>query len=922
MYLRSLTIKGFKSFADRSVISFEPGLSAIVGPNGSGKSNIAEAVLWVLGEQKTSNLRIQTMEELIFSGSSARDPVGVAEVELVLDNADGTLPIEYEQVAISRRMHRNGESEYYINGAPTRRMDIIDILFDSGIGHGVHSVIGQGNLTAVLESRPEDRRDLIEEAAGILKHKRRKEKSARKLDAMDASLARVNDIIQVTESQLKPLERQAARAKQYRELADELKVLELSLAVDDLRSLRVDWNLIDRNEREVQAEAELIHFRLNEREAELTKRQRILEEKGLFVGDLNEQRIRCQSIIQRLDAGMLVLEEKGKNLVSRLSDLRANLHGSIGRLGEARHEHDEISERLAEGQAQHRALAAELNELMRASEQAVKQRKLAEEGYDSLLSGQRSKQSALDSTELSLAKAQESLGALDVEEGLLNDQAKQLDSDIASTQAMLAERRGKLEHLTAALRSEQAESKQAKAEVDKRVRLQSDRQKQLLGLREQMSAIQAETRALEEVDRAFESASPALNWIKQQSGRFSGIVSQVSESLKVKSGAELPHGLSTAQLEALVERLLGTDLYGLLVQDASAARLIAEALINESSEKGEISLLPIEHSRPLAGAAKSGTRLFDLLEYPPGQAAAIEAMIGDVYLVGSLGEAQKYQLRDQSGARFATPAGAVVWPNGKVTVGVQLSNIDSVLERRRRQESLAVELKASAVQVSEAEIELSHADKNLEAAQAADLELSQSLAKQSGDSDALREEVGRVEESLSQLLYKKEGMESRLADVAARRLASLPLTGEFEKRISELKAQLEAGEGLVAEAKEQLDRAQAERLGTGERLAEGRLRFESASGTAQFLDTRQTALAKEIGTLEQNIEVYSQSERSLDIIRHRVDPLYQLYKDLHGGASVWAEKLRDQAQLEQSDSKNLREVITQASTAVEEARAE
>ena len=167
MYLKSLVIKGFKSFADRAVMSFEPGISVIVGPNGSGKSNISEAVLWVLGEMNPRTLRVQAMEELIFSGSSARQAVGVAEVELILDNSDNTLPIEFDQVSITRRMYRSGESEYFINGSPCRRMDIIDILFDSGIGQGAHSIISHGNLTTVLESRPEDRRSLIEEAAGI-----------------------------------------------------------------------------------------------------------------------------------------------------------------------------------------------------------------------------------------------------------------------------------------------------------------------------------------------------------------------------------------------------------------------------------------------------------------------------------------------------------------------------------------------------------------------------------------------------------------------------------------------------------------------------------------------------------------------------------------------------------------------------------
>ena len=222
MYLKSLVLKGFKSFADRSVLALEPGIIAVVGPNGSGKSNISDAVLWVLGERNAKHLRGQAMEDVIFAGSSARKSVGIAEVDLVLDNSDGTLPVNFDEVAVTRRMYRSGESEYLINGVVARRMDVLDILHDSGLGTGTHSIISQGSLDSILQSKPEDRRALIEEAAGVLKHKQRKAKSERKLAAMDAHLARVKDVAAEVERQLGPLERKAKRARTYQGLADEL----------------------------------------------------------------------------------------------------------------------------------------------------------------------------------------------------------------------------------------------------------------------------------------------------------------------------------------------------------------------------------------------------------------------------------------------------------------------------------------------------------------------------------------------------------------------------------------------------------------------------------------------------------------------------------------------------------------------------
>ena len=920
MHLKSLTIRGFKSFADRTQANFEPGIAAIVGPNGAGKSNISEAVLWVLGEQRVSNLRVQSMEELIFSGSSAREPVGVAEVELVLDNTDGTLPIEFEQVAISRRMYRSGESEYAINGAPCRRMDIVDILFDSGLGQGTHSIIGQGNLTAVLESKPEDRRVLIEEAAGILKHKRRKERAARKLIAMDASLARVMDLIRIIESQLKPLERQAARAEQYQAQSDELNKLELSLAVDDLHNQRSDWSLIDRSEREIQAEAELAHFRLNEREAELIRRQRALEEKGFFVGDLNEQRIRCQSIIQRLNAGILVLEEKGKNLIDRLSDLRASRHANLSRLAVASEEFDQISERLAEGLAVNRALNSEYAELTRSSEAVLKERNQAEALYDRLTANLRSKNNAKNTAELAKAKTEESLSSLNIEQDLLDEQARQLLSDIAATQSMLAERRARLEDHVQKAGIENGLATQAKAEVDKRVRLQEDRRQSLDAERERMTAIQAEMLALEEIDRAFEAASPALNWVNNNRERFTGIIGRISESLTVKVNdqqqADLPFGLSIDQMEALVERLLGADLYILLVEDSSAARLIAEAL-SASDDGGELALMPL--GTALFGSERSsrGKRLLDYIDYPSEISEAVEALLGDAYLVESIADAQKYQLRDTLGVRFVTPGGAVAWPNGKLTVGMQLADVNSVLERRRRINILSGELDNAIELVAAAELELSKADRLLEDAKAEDFEIAKSLARLEGDTDATREEVGRIEQSLTQLLFNREGNERRLADVQSRRQTSEPMLNELTLRITELTEQIETTEAEVAEAAVLLSRANDERARISERLSECKLRLESATGSAGWLSARHAALEREIADLKQELDASAATERVLDLTAKRTGPMYEVYQELHNGAEAWAERLRDQARLEQSDSSNLRAVIEEASQALE-----
>ncbi len=238
MHLKSLTLRGFKSFASATTLRFEPGITCVVGPNGSGKSNVVDALAWVMGEQGAKSLRGGKMEDVIFAGTSGRPPLGRAEVQLTIDNSDGALPIDYTEVTISRTMFRNGGSEYAINGDTCRLLDIQELLSDSGIGREMHVIVGQGQLDAVLSATPEDRRGFIEEAAGVLKHRKRKEKALRKLEAMQSNLTRVGDLITELRRQLKPLGRQAEVARRAAVIQADLRDARLRLLADDLLTLR------------------------------------------------------------------------------------------------------------------------------------------------------------------------------------------------------------------------------------------------------------------------------------------------------------------------------------------------------------------------------------------------------------------------------------------------------------------------------------------------------------------------------------------------------------------------------------------------------------------------------------------------------------------------------------------------------------
>ena len=271
MYLKSITLKGFKSFASSTTLRLESGITCVVGPNGSGKSNVVDALSWVLGEQGAKSLRGGKMEDVIFAGTSGRAPLGRAEVSVTIDNTDGALPIEYTEVTLSRILFRNGTSEYQINGDASRLLDIQELLSDSGRGREMHVIVGQGQLDAILLANPDERRGFIEEAAGVLKHRKRKEKAQRKLESMQANLARIQDLTVELRRQLRPLGKQAEVAKKAATIQADLRDAKLRLLADDLISLSrtLDAEVADETvlrDRRALVEAELDLVRARETE--------------------------------------------------------------------------------------------------------------------------------------------------------------------------------------------------------------------------------------------------------------------------------------------------------------------------------------------------------------------------------------------------------------------------------------------------------------------------------------------------------------------------------------------------------------------------------------------------------------------------------------------------------------------------------
>ena len=314
MHLKTLTLKGFKSFASSTTLHFEPGVTCVVGPNGSGKSNVVDALAWVMGEQGAKSLRGGKMEDVIFSGTTGRAPLGRAEVALTIDNSDGALPIEFAEVTISRTLFRNGGSEYAINGEPCRLLDVQELLSDSGIGREMHVIVGQGQLDSILHATPEDRRGFIEEAAGVLKHRKRKEKALRKLDSMEGNLTRLNDLTAELRRQLKPLGRQAEVARRATVIQSDVRDARLRLMADNLGELRTALAAEVADEsalRERQAEVERQIADLRQRESVAEEAER---EKGPELTQIQETWFALNGLRERYLGLVQLGSEKVRNL--------------------------------------------------------------------------------------------------------------------------------------------------------------------------------------------------------------------------------------------------------------------------------------------------------------------------------------------------------------------------------------------------------------------------------------------------------------------------------------------------------------------------------------------------------------------------------------------------------------------------------
>ncbi|MEU4046877.1 chromosome segregation protein SMC [Streptomyces antibioticus] len=927
MHLKALTLRGFKSFASATTLRFEPGITCVVGPNGSGKSNVVDALSWVMGEQGAKSLRGGKMEDVIFAGTTGRPPLGRAEVSLTIDNSDGALPIEYAEVTITRIMFRNGGSEYQINGDTCRLLDIQDLLSDSGIGREMHVIVGQGQLDSVLHADPMGRRAFIEEAAGVLKHRKRKEKALRKLDAMQANLARVQDLTDELRRQLKPLGRQAAVARRAAVIQADLRDARLRLLADDLVRLR------EALQAEVADEAALKE-RKETAEQELRK---ALQREGLLEDEVRQLTPR----LQRAQQTWYELSQLAERVRGTISLADARIKSATSAPPEERRGRDpEDMEREA---ARVREQEAELEAALEAARHA------------------------LDDTVSHRADLERELA---VEERRLKDVAR-----------AIADRREGLARLNGQVNAARSRAASAQAEIDRLAAARDEAQERAASAQEEYEALQAEVdgldagdaelagrhdtakRGLAEAEAALTAAREAVTeaerrraatqarhealalGLRRKDGtgallgardRLDGLLGPAAELLTVVPGHEVALAAAfgaAADAVAVSGPTAAADAIRLLrKQDAGRAAL----LLDGAPE-------PAEQTSPQDGPPYAA----DLLRGPDGLMAAVRALLRGIVVVPTLEDAEELV--------YARPGLTAVTADGDL-LGAHFAHggsagAPSLLEVQASVDEAAAELAELAVRCAE----LTHAQQEAaarraecaalveelgERRRAADREKS-SVAQQLGRlAGQARGAAGEAERSTAAAARAQEALERAVeeAEVLAERLAvaeEMPVEEEPDTSVrdrlaadganarqTEMEARLqvrtheERVKGLAGRA-DSLDRAaRAEREARARaEQRRARLRHEAAvaeavaSGARQLLAHVEVSLGR--ADLERVAAEAAKARREQDLAAARTAgrdlkaELDKLTDSVHRGEVLGAEK---RLRIEQLETKALEEM--------------
>ncbi|OBF85658.1 chromosome segregation protein SMC [Mycobacterium sp. 852002-51163_SCH5372311] len=816
MYLKSLTLKGFKSFASPTTLRFEPGITAVVGPNGSGKSNVVDALAWVMGEQGAKTLRGGKMEDVIFAGTSSRAPLGRAEVTVTIDNTDNALPIDYSEVSITRRMFRDGASEYEINGSSCRLMDVQELLSDSGIGREMHVIVGQGKLDEILQSRPEDRRAFIEEAAGVLKHRKRKEKALRKLDAMSANLARLTDLTTELRRQLKPLGRQAEMAQRAARIQADLRDARLRLAADDMVSRQAERDAIFEAEEAMRREHDEVAARLAVASAELAAH----EEAAVSLSQ------RADSV-QHTWFGLSALAERV---------------GATVRIATERAQHLDV-EPVTSSDTDPDALEAEAQQVEIAEQQLLAELAAARDRLDAAraeLADREARAAEADRAHLAAVRAE-----ADRREGLarLAGQAETMRARVESIDDSVAQLSERIEDAAARAQQTRADFETVQGKVGEldqgEAGLDEHHERTVAALRladERVVELQAAERTAEREVASLRARIDALSvglerkdgaaWLTENHSG-AGLLGPIAKLVKVRAG-----------YEAALAAVLGSAADALAADSLGAARGAVAAL--KQADAGRAALVlgdwPAPEQRPVAELPGGALWALDLIEAPQRLRGAMVAMLSGVAVVADLGVAlDLVAVRPQ--LRAVTVDGDLVgagWVSGGSDRKLSTLEVTSEIDKA------GSELAAAEAQVAQLSAALSGALAEQAARQNSAEQALAALNESDTTISAMYEQLGRLgqdaraaDEECSRLLRQREELE-------AARAATLQEVVELETRLRNAEATQQVHDVEPADRQEIAAAAEAARGAE----VEARLAVRTAEERANALRGRADSLRR------------------------------------------------------------------------------
>jgi len=688
MFLKRIESVGFKSFAERINVDFVPGVTAVVGPNGSGKSNITDAIRWVLGEQSAKSLRGVKMEDIIFQGSDTRKPLNVAEVTLVLDNTDQALPLDYDEVSVTRRVYRSGESEFYINKQSCRLKDIVDLFLDSGLGKEAFSIISQGKVEEILSSKAEERRTIFEEAAGVLKYKQRKKKAEYKLAETQENLNRVEDIIYELESQLEPLKNQAEKAKEYLKEKDILKQQEISLLITEIELLHDEWQGLLNEIEAAKLDEITFQTQIQKREARLTTERQDVEKIDHKITELQERLLVATQQLEKYEGRKQIFHERSKHFSENKEKLEIQ-----------KQEYSEQIQQLEAELANENNLLQELQQLKNKTKQLVNDLKIKLTTDKDTIHQQieELKSEYIEYLSKQAAKRNERQSIASQLEQINIKKSKQLEKfqDLIvlreSYQQQLKNNTQQLQDAEESYQEKETKIRELKKELESKRNLYQDAQTKLFQGYQYIEKIKSKKEMLEDMKEDFQGFFQGVKAIlkAREEGKLAQIHGAVIELIDV------PKSYITA-----IETVLGGQAQHIVVEDDLSARNAISWL--KQTNSGRATFLPLGSIQP----RNIPSNVIQQIESHPGYIGiagklittnpafqkAVDHLMGHVIVAKTLKDANDIAKTVLRRFRIVTLDGDVVNPGGSMSGGAQKKTNSSLFTREKDLQELTEKL--------------------------------------------------------------------------------------------------------------------------------------------------------------------------------------------------------------------------------------